>query len=143
MNVDLLRNDLSRIEVSCVQVPQLFEIERYPTVYQMTSTVTAKAKEKTPIDYVLKVLFSCGSITGAPKISTMNLISELEQTQREVYFGTIEIIEPNGDAMFNIAKRSALINTKTGLAEYGVGGEITWDSTTDDEYSEALIKAAI
>ncbi len=144
MIVDLLRNDLSRIPgASSVQVPRLFEIERYPTVYQMTSTVTATVKESASIGDTLKALFPCGSITGAPKISTMNLISELEQNPREIYCGTIGIIEPNGDAMFNVAIRSVLIDTETGLAEYGVGGGITWDSTTDGEYTEAFTKAAI
>lgn len=144
MIVDLLRNDLSRIPgISSVQVPRLFEIESYPTVYQMTSTVTATVKNETTFVDVLKALFPCGSITGAPKISTMSLIAELEQNPREIYCGTIGVIEPNGDAMFNVAIRSVLIDSETGLAEYGVGGGITWDSTTDGEYAEAFTKAAL
>ncbi|WP_051322401.1 aminodeoxychorismate synthase component I [Alicyclobacillus contaminans] len=143
MIVDLLRNDLSKIPgVTSVQVPRLFEIETYPTVHQMTSTVTATVRETPTFIDVLQALFPCGSITGAPKISTMGLISDLEQNPREIYCGTIGIIEPNGDAMFNVAIRSVLIDGETGLAEYGVGGGITWDSTTDGEYTEAFTKAA-
>ncbi len=144
MIVDLLRNDLSRIPgVTSVQVPQLFEIESYPTVHQMTSTVTAAIREDTTFIDVLHALFPSGSITGAPKINTMRIISQLELNSREIYCGTIGIIEPNGDAMFNVAIRSVLIDRKTGFAEYGVGGGITWDSTADGEYAEALTKATL
>ncbi|WP_436663796.1 chorismate-binding protein [Alicyclobacillus acidoterrestris] len=143
MIVDLLRNDLSKIPgVISVQVPRLFDIESYPTVHQMTSTVTATVQENTTFVDVLRALFPSGSITGAPKISTMSLISELEQTPREIYCGTVGFIEPNGDAVFNVAIRSILIDDETGVAEYGVGGGITWDSTTDGEYAEAFAKAA-
>lgn len=142
MIVDLLRNDLSKIPgVASVQVPQLFEVETYPTVHQMTSTITATVRNHTTFVDVLQALFPCGSITGAPKISTMKLISELEQNPREIYCGTIGIIEPNGDAKFNVAIRSVLIDSETGLAECGVGGGVTWDSTTDGEYTEAFTKA--
>lgn len=143
MIVDLLRNDLSKIPgVLSVQVLRLFEIESYPTVHQMTSTVTATVQENTTFVDVLRALFPSGSITGAPKISTMGLISELEQHPREIYCGTIGFVEPNGEAVFNVAIRSILIDDETGIAEYGVGGGITWGSTTDGEYAEAFTKAA-
>ncbi len=143
MIVDLLRNDLSKMPgVTSVQVPRLFEIESYPTVHQMTSTVTATFRETTTFVDVLQALFPCGSITGAPKISTMGLISELEQNPREIYCGTVGIVEPNGNSTFNVAIRSVLVDSETGLAEYGVGGGVTWDSTADGEYNEAFVKAA-
>lgn len=144
MIVDLLRNDLSKIEgVSTVEVPLLFEVEQYKTVYQMTSTVTATMEESTTVIDVLKALFPSASITGAPKIRTMGIIAQLEQHPRGIYCGTVGIMEPNGHAMFNVAIRTCVIDAQTGLAEYGVGGGVTWDSTTDGEYVEALTKAEL
>lgn len=142
MIVDLLRNDLNRIaEVGSVHVPRLFEIESYPTIHQMTSTVSAKVRPGTSLTDVFQALFPCGSITGAPKISTMKLISELEEEPREVYCGTIGFIQPNGQAVFNVAIRTVILDQETGLAEYGTGGGITWDSVDTEEYHEALTKA--
>ena len=143
MIVDLMRSDLSKIpEVTSVRVSRLFDIERYQTVWQMTSTVSGIAQENIPVVAVLDALFPCGSVTGAPKISTMAIISELESNPREVYCGTIGVMEPNGVSTFNVAIRSILLDTDTGVAEYGVGGGITWDSTAEGEYAEALSKAA-
>ena len=142
MIVDLLRNDLSIIaETGSVKVPKLFTIEQYPTVHQMTSTVTAQLKENTSLFHIFKALFPCGSITGAPKISTMDLISELEQEPRDVYCGAIGFITPNKEAIFNVPIRTVLIDHQTRKATYGVGGGITWDSTCQDEYEEILAKA--
>ena len=144
MIVDLLRNDLGRIaKPSSVQVPKLFEIEQYPTVHQMTSTITAKISPDTRLVDIFKALFPCGSITGAPKISTMDIIADLEQTPREVYCGTIGYITPNREAIFNVPIRTVIIDQKTGIATYGVGGGITWDSTTEGEYQEILTKASL
>lgn len=141
MIVDLIRNDLSKISgVHSVHVPSLFEVETYPTVHQMTSTVTAKLASTPSLVDVMKALFPCGSITGAPKIMTMNLIEQLEQSSREVYCGTIGIIEPDGRATFNVAIRTMIIDTATGTAEIGVGGGVTWDSTPEEEYTEAFTK---
>lgn len=143
MIVDLMRNDLSKIPgMISVQVPRLFEIEKYQTVHQMTSTITVTVEENVTIVDVLDALFPCGSITGAPKISTMRIISGLEPNPRDIYCGTIGIMEPNGDSTFNVAIRSILIDDGTGVAEYGVGGGVTWDSTIDGEYAEAFTKAA-
>ena len=143
MIVDLMRSDLSKIpEVTSVRVSRLFDIERYQTVWQMTSTVSGIAQENIPVVAALDALFPCGSVTGAPKISTMAIISELESNPREVYCGTIGVMEPNGVSTFNVAIRSILLDTDTGVAEYGVGGGITWDSTAEGEYAEALSKAA-
>jgi len=142
MIVDMLRNDLGRIaQIGSIRVPQLFEIERYPTLWQMTSTVTAKTSAS--LTEILTALFPSASITGAPKVSTMRIIKELEATPRRIYTGSIGYIYPQRKAKFNVAIRTALIDRETGQAEYGVGGGIVWDSTSADEYAEALLKARV
>ena len=142
MIVDLLRNDMSRIATpESIQVPAVFTIEKYPTVYQMTSTVTGETMEGVKLSDIFTALFPCGSITGAPKISTMKIISELEQSPREVYCGSIGIIEPFGrNYTFNVAIRTVIIDSRTHIAQFGVGGGITWDSTSEGEYEEVLTK---
>ncbi len=142
MIVDMVRNDLGRIaEIGSVQVPELFIVEKYPTLFQMTSTVQAKTKAS--VTEIFSALFPCASITGAPKVSTMRIISELETTPRKVYTGGIGYISPNRKAQFNVAIRTALIDKTKQQAEYGVGGGIVWDSTSADEYSEALLKSRV
>ena len=142
MIVDMIRNDLGRIaEIGSVHVPELFTIEKYPTLFQMTSTV--KAKTKASVTEIFSALFPCASITGAPKVSTMNNIAELETSPRRIYTGCIGYIAPNRKARFNVAIRTALVDRQNGTAEYGVGGGIVWDSTSADEYSEALLKARV
>lgn len=144
MIVDLLRNDLGIVaEPGTVHVPKLFEIEQYPTVHQMTSTIAATISENIQLVDIFKALFPCGSITGAPKISTMEIISNLEKTPREVYCGAIGYITPNQEAIFNVPIRTVVIDQKSGHATYGVGGGITWDSTTEGEYHEVLAKASL
>ncbi len=142
MIVDMIRNDLGRIaKIGSVHVPELFAIEKYPTLLQMTSTVQAKTDAS--LDKIFSALFPCASITGAPKVSTMNIIAELETTPRKVYTGSIGYFSPNRKAQFSVAIRTAIIDRKSGRAEYGVGGGIVWDSTSADEYSEALLKARV
>ncbi len=142
MIVDMIRNDLGRIaEIGSVQAPELFTVEKYPTLFQMTSTVQAKTDAS--LDEIFSALFPCASITGAPKVSTMNFIAELETTPRKVYTGSIGRISPNRKAQFSVAIRTALIDRESNQAEYGVGGGIVWDSTSADEYSEALLKARV
>lgn len=142
MIVDMIRNDIGRIaEIGSVHVPELFTIEKYPTLLQMTSTV--KAKTKASVTEIFSALFPCASITGAPKVSTMNIIAELETSPRRVYCGSIGYIAPNRKARFNVAIRTALVDKQNGKAEYGVGGGIVWDSTSADEYGEALLKARV
>lgn len=142
MIVDLLRNDLGLIaEVGSVQVTKLFEIERYPTVHQMTSTITAKLSESTTLVDIFKALFPCGSITGAPKIRTMELINDIETTPRGVYCGAIGYITPNKEAIFNVPIRTVVIDRGSGESFYGVGGGVTWDSTVEGEFNEILEKA--
>ncbi len=144
MIVDLLRNDLGRVaQVGSVHVPELFTIERYPTVLHMTSTVTAIERPGTRLEDVFAALFPCGSVTGVPKVRTMHLIARLETMPREVYCGAIGVIEPGGHATFNVAIRTVCIDTVTASATYGVGGGITWDSTADEEYTEALAKTVV
>jgi para-aminobenzoate synthetase / 4-amino-4-deoxychorismate lyase len=144
MIVDLVRNDLGRIAaLGSVHVPRLFDIERYPTVFQMTSTVTARVRPETTLEDIFTALFPCGSVTGAPKVSTMRLISQLESAPRNVYCGAIGLVAPQAEAVFNVAIRTVVIDTHTGTAAYGVGGGITWDSTAEEEYTEALAKTAL
>lgn len=143
MIVDLLRNDLGRLaKPGSVKVPELFTIEEYPTVFQMTSTVTGDIEPTKSIVDIFQALFPCGSITGAPKINTMNIIHKLETTPREVYCGAIGFITPDKEAIFNVPIRTVVIN-QDGNATYGVGGGITWDSKEDEEYEEVLTKAKI
>lgn len=125
MIVDLLRNDLGMVaESGTVEVEKLFEIEQYPTVHQMTSTISASVTENTTLVDIFKALFPCGSITGAPKVSTMNIIADLENEPRDVYCGAIGYITPDKEAIFNVPIRTVLINHSTGSAVYGVGGEL-------------------
>jgi para-aminobenzoate synthetase / 4-amino-4-deoxychorismate lyase len=143
MIVDLARNDVGRIaEVGSVRAVSLFEVERYPSVFQLVSTVEGTLRERTTLTDVFGALFPAGSITGAPKSSSMRLIASIEQAPRGVYCGAIGFVAPDGDAIFNVAIRTAAIDTHTGRTEFGVGGGVTWDSTTDAEYAEALSKAA-
>jgi para-aminobenzoate synthetase/4-amino-4-deoxychorismate lyase len=143
MIVDLLRNDLGRISVSgSVEVTDLFSVERYPTLWQMTSTVQSQLKPETALVDVMSALFPCGSITGAPKISTMGIIKDLERFPRRSYTGTIGLIAPGGDCTFNVAIRTVLLNSETGEATFGVGGGITYESTADSEYDECLLKCS-
>jgi para-aminobenzoate synthetase/4-amino-4-deoxychorismate lyase len=142
MIVDMIRNDLGKIaEVGSVQVPHLFEMERYPTLWQMTSTVTAKTHAS--LTEIFTALFPCGSITGTPKISTMKIIAKLENTPRKIYTGTIGYISPQRKASFNVAIRTLLIDQDSQRSEYGIGGGIVWDSSSIDEYAEALLKAQV
>ncbi|MFM6312193.1 MAG: chorismate-binding protein, partial [Dolichospermum sp.] len=142
MIVDMIRNDIGRIaNINTVKVPSLFNVEKYPTVWQMTSTVTAKTTAS--ISEIMAALFPCASITGAPKVRTMEIIQELENTPRRIYTGCIGFISPQGQAQFNVAIRTVLIDKENKQAEYGVGGGIVWDSVSSDEYQECQIKAQV
>ena len=142
MITDMVRNDLGRIaRPGTVRVRKLFELEKYPTVWQMTSTVTASTDA--PVSEIFNALFPSASVTGAPKVSSMDIIAELEDTPREIYTGAIGYIEPGRQAQFSVAIRTALINKTTNDAVYGVGGGIVWDSDPGEEYRECLAKAKI
>ena len=140
MIVDLLRNDLARIaEAGSVAVPALFAVERYPTLLQMTSTVTATTRSGAV--EVLTALFPCGSVTGAPKIAAMAAIAAIEGVGRGVYTGSIGAIEADGDAEFNVAIRTLTL-TSPGRAKIGLGAGIVADSVPADEWTECIAKAA-
>jgi para-aminobenzoate synthetase/4-amino-4-deoxychorismate lyase len=144
MIVDLLRNDLGKIAIpGTVDVPQLFTLERYPTLWTMTSTVEAKTPPQTTLADVFTALFPCGSITGAPKRKTMELIHALEQSPREAYCGTVGYLKPGGEAVFNVAIRTVIVDKQKQRATYGVGGGITWSSTSLGEYEEVITKAKV
>ncbi len=143
MIVDLCRNDLSRVcQVGSVRATSLCDVEPYPTVWQMVSTVEGEVRPGTGLSDIFTALFPAGSITGAPKSSSMRLIASLEHAPRGVYCGAIGYASPDGRATFNVAIRTLTVNTAAGQAEYGVGGGITWDSVASDEHAEAMSKAA-
>lgn len=142
MIVDLLRNDMNRIsEVGSEHVERLCQVEQYSTVWQMTSTIKSQLRLDVDLVAIFRSLFPCGSITGAPKIATMEIIKDLEPRPRGVYCGTIGLLLPNGRRIFNVAIRT--IQLHQGKAIYGVGGGITWDSTWESEYREVHQKAAV
>lgn len=143
MIVDLMRNDLSRVATpGSVCVPELFAVEPYPTVHQMTSTVTATLSPDTDAIDVLAALFPCGSITGAPKVRAMQVIGEIEEAPRGPYTGAIGFIAPDGEAQFNVAIRTLHIAEGSDRATLGLGGGIVADSRADSEWDEALAKGA-
>ena len=142
MIVDLLRNDLGKVSIpGSVKVSSLFQLERFETLWQMTSTVESTLRPNTGLVELMGALFPCGSITGAPKIRTMEIIRDLEPFPRGPYTGTIGLLFPGGDCLFNVAIRTVVVDSDTGTARFGVGGGITIDSTADREYDECLVKA--
>ncbi len=144
MIVDLVRNDLGRIsEFGSIQAQDVFKVETYPTVHQMTSTVSGTVRTGTSLTDLFRAVFPCGSVTGAPKIASTGFISGLEKAPRGLYCGAIGYIEPGGDCVFNVPIRTVVVDRARGEAEYGVGGGITWDSSPDGEYAEVLTKAEI
>lgn len=142
MVVDMIRNDLGRIaEVGSVRVPALFEVERYPNVWQMTSLVTARTTA--PLAEIFAALHPSASVTGAPKVSTMEIVRRLEPAPRGVYTGAIGHVTPAGDARFNVAIRTAVIDHRSGRIEFGTGSGIVWDSEPSAEYDECLLKSSV
>lgn len=142
MIVDMIRNDIGRVaERGSVEVVDTFALERYPTVWQMTSTVRGRCSAG--VLEVFEALFPCASITGAPKVKTMELIGALESEERGVYTGAVGYWTPGGEALFNVAIRTAMVNEVRGELTYGVGGGIVWDSDAASEYAETLAKAEV
>ena len=140
MIVDLLRNDAGRVaEFGSVTVERLFEVETYPTVHQLTSTVRACTREGTRLVDLFRALFPSGSVTGAPKRRTMEIIASLEGRARGVYTGAIGMVTPD-EAVFNVPIRTLLLRGD-GSVEMSVGSGVTWDSTAESEYAECLQKA--
>lgn len=142
MIVDLLRNDMNRIsEIGSEQVTRLCQVEQYSTVWQMTSTIESRLRPEVDLVQTFRALFPCGSITGAPKISTMEIIHKTEKAPRGIYCGTIGILLPKGKRIFNVAIRT--LQMQGNQAIYGVGGGITWDSKWESEYQETKQKSAV
>lgn len=140
MIVDLLRNDLSRIsQRGSVGVEKLFEVETYPTVHQMVSTISARLEPGAGVERIVRALFPCGSVTGAPKLRAMEVIREVETDARGIYCGAIGWFAPDGGAAFNVAIRTLTISGGSG--ELGIGGAIVFDSRPRAEYEECRIKA--
>ncbi len=143
MIVDLVRNDLATIaETGSVSVTSLFDVETYPTVHQMTSTVTARIGPEVGLSAIFRALFPCGSVTGAPKRRTMEIIKRLEGVQRGLYCGAIGYMSPGREAVFSVAIRTAVMEAATGQTEIGIGSGITWDSDPESEFLECLTKSA-
>lgn len=142
MIVDMVRNDMGRVaDTGSVAVARLHDVERYPAMWQMTSTV--RCSTKAGITGIFSAMFPPASITGAPKPRTMGIIAELEATPRGVYTGAVGFISPRRRAQFNVAIRTAVVDTRSGTAEYGTGGGIVWDSTAESEFEECAVKAGI
>ena len=141
MIVDLLRNDMAHVaETGSVQVTSLFDIETLPTALQMTSTVRCTTRPETTLLDIFRALFPCGSVTGAPKVATMQAIAALESSPRGVYCGAIGVIRPNGHATFNVAIRTVVVDRQKGIVTCGIGSGITLDSSAEGEYAEWLVK---
>jgi para-aminobenzoate synthetase/4-amino-4-deoxychorismate lyase len=148
MIVDLLRNDLGRVARNgTVTWSDVFEPERFETVWQLTSTVSCTLRADVGLVDVFRALFPSGSVTGAPKVRTMHIIEELETQPRNAYCGAVGFLAPEGSgvptARFNVAIRTVVVDGETGAAEYGVGGGITWDSRAAGEYDEIVAKARV
>ncbi|MFN3550305.1 MAG: aminodeoxychorismate synthase component I, partial [Endomicrobiia bacterium] len=141
MIVDLLRNDLGKIsKYAKVETKKLFEVEKYETLFQMTSTIQAKIDKNISLYKLFKSIFPSGSVTGAPKIRTMQIIKELEKEDRKVYTGSIGFFTPKKNAVFNVAIRTALIY-KNGKSEMGIGSGIVSDSQPEKEFEECKLKS--
>jgi para-aminobenzoate synthetase / 4-amino-4-deoxychorismate lyase len=141
MIVDLLRNDLGMVSATgSVAVSSMFDIEPLETVHQMTSTITSRLKEGAGIVELFQALFPCGSVTGAPKKRTMEIIAELEDMPRGIYTGCIGFISPGPEAVFSVAIRTIVVDTEKGSGQMGIGSGITFDSRAEDEYAECLAK---
>jgi para-aminobenzoate synthetase/4-amino-4-deoxychorismate lyase len=139
MIVDLMRNDLGKVcEIGSVHVPRLFEVHRLRTVLQMVSTVSGTLRPEATVSSLLRALFPCGSVTGAPKISAMRALRRLETSPRGVYTGAVGILLPGGDMTFSVAIRTVAL--RDGLAKAGAGGGIVWDSDPREEFREACLK---
>ncbi|MDP8218534.1 MAG: aminodeoxychorismate synthase component I [Candidatus Theseobacter exili] len=143
MITDLMRNDLGQIcKPGSIHVPELCSVEKYSTLFQMISTVRGQLRKDVKLSKIFKSMFPSGSVTGAPKWHTMEIIHSLEKEPRKIYTGSIGYASPDGSSSFNVAIRTLLINRSEQKAELGIGGGIVWDSVAEKEYNESLLKAA-
>jgi para-aminobenzoate synthetase / 4-amino-4-deoxychorismate lyase len=141
MITDLIRNDLGQIcETGSIKVPALFDVEEVGDVYQMTSTITGRLKPDLSLHEILRASFPCGSVTGAPKKRTMEIIAELEPHDRGLYCGSIGLFEPNGNFQLNVVIRTLEINANRQV-RIGIGSGITIDSQASKEWQECSVKA--
>jgi para-aminobenzoate synthetase/4-amino-4-deoxychorismate lyase len=142
MIVDLLRNDLGRLcTTGTVRASRLFDVKTYPTLHQMVSTVRGKLMPQTGLYTLFRALFPSGSVTGAPKVSAMKLVRELEASPRGIYTGAVGFMLPGGRMAFNVAIRTIELQGRRGL--YGTGSGIVWDSGAHEEYRECMLKTKI
>jgi len=142
MITDMVRHELGRIaRIGSVRVTELFGVERFAHVWQMTSTVQANTDAS--LSGILRALFPGASVTGAPKTASMQLIADLEDSPRGIYTGAIGVVEPGRKARFSIAIRTAWFDHHSDTAVYGAGGGIVWDSRAEDEWDELLAKAQV
>jgi para-aminobenzoate synthetase/4-amino-4-deoxychorismate lyase len=151
MVVDMVRNDIGRIaEVGSVEVPSMFDLEVHPSLWQMTSTVTGSCRDEVTVADAFAALFPSASVTGAPKVAAMSLIAELEDAPRGVYCGALGLLRPSAnsgpseakvDARFAVAIRTAVIDKRGSVVEYGAGGGITEGSDPAREWAEVVMKA--
>lgn len=140
MIIDLMRNDLSKIcKSNSVKVENPFQIKEYPSVYQQVSDVLGVIRDEIRISEIIEALFPSGSITGAPKLRSIEVIDELENYSREFYTGSIGMISYNQKSCFNVAIRTIIINNEA--VNYSVGGAVVWDSTASGEFAELKLKA--
>jgi para-aminobenzoate synthetase / 4-amino-4-deoxychorismate lyase len=141
MIVDLIRNDLGRIcRYGSVRVPELFKIEKYESLFQMVSKVKVKLRKKTKLLDIVQNIFPCGSITGAPKIRTMEIINEIEKEERGIYTGSIGLVTPK-EIKMNVSIRTIAIKKDTGDGVMGLGSGVVWESDPESEYEEVLLKS--
>jgi para-aminobenzoate synthetase/4-amino-4-deoxychorismate lyase len=142
MIVDMIRNDLGRVaDVGSIEVPELFSLEQYPNVWQMTSLVTGRSRAS--LEEIFAAMHPSASVTGAPKVRTMAILSELEPEPRGIYTGAVGHVPPDGNASFNVAIRTAVVDIAARRVEFGIGSGIVWDSDADAEYEECLLKGSI
>ncbi len=142
MIVDLVRNDMSKTaKIGTVKVEELCKVHSFKQVHQMISTVVSEVGEKLHPVEIIRSTFPMGSMTGAPKVSAMNIIENLEETKRGVYSGAVGYFTPEHDFDFNVVIRSILYNQEKSYVSYAVGGAITAKSSPEKEYEECLLKA--
>jgi para-aminobenzoate synthetase component 1 len=144
MIVDLVRNDLSRVsKARSVKVDELFGVYTFKQVHQLISTISCDVDASISVSEIIKQNFPMGSMTGAPKISAMQLIDEFENTKRGAYSGSVGYFNPNGDFDFNVVIRSLLYNQQNKYLSYSVGSAITIAANANEEYNECLLKAKV
>lgn len=144
MTAEWMRGEVEHLAgVGTVEVTDPCAVERYPTVFQLTTTLAATLRPEVTLEAIFAELFPAVSVTGVPRLAAMSRIAELETAPREVYCGAIGLVRPGGDAVFNVAIRTIWLDAATGAAEYGVGGGITARSTAAGEYDEVRAKSAV